>query len=65
MAIDRALEEGLRIAVEEEGQPSAVAQRLIAWIEALSGGGVGEENSNRFYENVRDALLKQGADDED
>lgn len=63
MAIDPALEQALRIAVEEAGQPKSVASRLIAWLEALSLGGSGEDGDRRFYQNARDALqVKDEAD---
>ena len=56
MALDRALEEALQTAVSEAGQPKAVAQRLIAWLKALSEGEGSEDQNLRFYENVTSAI---------
>lgn len=40
MALDAALEGAIKQAVAEGKQPPAVAERMIAWLEALGDGDV-------------------------
>ena len=63
MPLDKALENALKTAVEEEGQPPGVASRLAAWLEALAVGDV--DGQKRFYENVRQALVTEDGADAD
>jgi hypothetical protein len=65
MALDRALEDALRRAVKEEGQPDAVAARLIAWTEALADGEDSVEDQDRFYGRLMAAIALGKIDDED
>ena len=63
MAIDAALAGAILEAVEQEGQPQPVGQRLKAWIEALAVGEAADRQG-QFYENVK-AALATGGDDAD
>jgi hypothetical protein len=65
MALDQALEEALHKAVAEAGQPKQVAQRLTAWLKALSTGESSEEQDLSFYDNVMAAVAVAEVDDED
>lgn len=56
MALDAALEQAVSEATEKAGQPRSVAQRLVAWLQALSDGGSSEEQDLSFYANVMSAL---------
>lgn len=38
MSLDIKITEAIEAAVEKEGQPAAVAKRLIAWLEAVNSG---------------------------
>jgi len=38
MSLDIKITEAIEAAVEQEGQPAAVAKRLIAWLEAVNSG---------------------------
>lgn len=49
MALDKALEAAIKQAVEENGQPSALGARIIAWLEVLSEGDVSPEQQDTFY----------------
>lgn len=52
MALDPALIRALETAVEDAGQPKAVAQRLQAWLTALGQGDASDDSSGQFYSNV-------------
>lgn len=65
MALDPAIEEALQRAVAEESQPKQVAQRLAAWLKALSTGESSEEQDNSFYENVMAAVVVAETGDAD
>ena len=65
MALDKALEDALRQAVKEEGQPDAVAARLIAWTEALAEGEDSVEDQDRFYGRLMASVVVGKADNED
>ena len=65
MALDPALEEALHAAVKNAGQAEPVAQRLIAWIKALSAGESSEEQDLSFYDHVMTALVSGDANDAD
>lgn len=56
MALDPALENALQRAVAEAGQESPLAQRLIAWLKALSAGESSEEQDLSFYNSVMEAI---------
>lgn len=56
MALDPALEDALQRAVAEAGESKQVAQRLIAWLKALSNGESSEEQNLSFYANVMSAI---------
>jgi hypothetical protein len=56
MALDPALEDALQRAVAEAGESKQVAQRLIAWLKALSNGESSEEQNLSFYDNVMSAI---------
>lgn len=63
MALDPALEVALQIAVDEAGQPKAVAQRLTAWLKILDDGEGSEDQNLRFYENVIEAITLESPSD--
>lgn len=65
MALDPALEEAVYKATEDAGQPRSVAQRLVAWLKAQSGGESSEEQDLSFYENVMSAISLEGGADAD
>jgi hypothetical protein len=65
MALDPALEEALHKAVAEVDQPGTVAQRLIAWLTALSSGESSEEQDLSFYQNVMTAIAVKDTGDAD
>ena len=55
--MDDALQEAIKKAVADEGQTSAVANRIIAWFEALSDAPEMEpERSNGFLENILEKI---------
>lgn len=59
MSLDPVVAEAIREAVEADGQPTAVADRLIAWFTALSTGGEDIRNTGealRRLETVREAM---------
>ena len=60
MALDAALESAIKQAVEERGQPEAVAQRLLAWLEALGQGDVAAEQQDGFYGRMIAAVVDPG-----
>jgi hypothetical protein len=65
MALDKELEEAVRSVVAEAKQPSAVAQRLIAWLKELSETDLGPEDKSRHLDNLRGALDLSGDAHED
>lgn len=65
MALDPALKKALYDATDEAGQPRPVAQRLVAWLEALSTGESSEEQDLSFYQNVMAAVALPGVDNAD
>ena len=65
MAMDSALETAIKQAVAECGQPGVLAERLIAWIAALSEGDLPPEQLDGFHARLIGAVSLAGADDED
>ena len=65
MALDKELEEAVRSVVAEAKQPSAVAQRIIAWLKELSDTDLGPEDKSRHLDSVRSALNISGGASED
>jgi hypothetical protein len=63
MALDPALESAIKQAVAEGKQSSAVAERMIAWIEALGDGDVSPEQKDAFYARLMGAVA--GEEDSD
>lgn len=63
MALDAALECAIKQAVAEGKQPSTVAERIIAWIEALGDGEVSPEQRDAFYGRLMSAMA--GLEDSD
>ena len=63
MALDSALEGAIKQAVAEGKQPPAVAERIIAWLEALGEGDVSPEQKDAFYARLIGAMA--GAEDGD
>lgn len=63
--LDDALVEAMGEVAREMGQPSAVSQRLLAWLTQLSEGGLAREDEAQFLENVRSALVLRDGSDED
>lgn len=49
MALDAALEKAIREAVREQGQKPALAERMIAWLEALGQGALSPADADAFY----------------
>lgn len=49
MALDAALEAAIKQAVKEEGQKPVLAERLLAWLEALGQGGQSPTDADAFY----------------
>lgn len=64
LAIDPALEDALRQAVSESGQPATVTARLVAWLRALSEGEDSKESMAGRYEELLETLnvVSDGAD---
>lgn len=52
MPIDPAVSKALKRAVEEAGQPTAIAPRLEAWLNKLSEGDDSEDVKKRNYDAV-------------
>lgn len=63
MALDAALEGAIKQAVAEGKQPPAVAERMIAWLEALGNGDVSPEQKDAFYARLMGAVT--GGEDSD
>jgi hypothetical protein len=64
MALDKKIAAAVRAAVTAEGQPAAVADRLIAWLDSLSDGNeslANFETTNRFLNDLFESIE---ADDE-
>jgi hypothetical protein len=64
MALDKKIAAAVRAAVTAEGQPAAVADRLIAWLDSLSDGNeslANLETTNRFLNDLFESIE---ADDE-
>lgn len=57
MALDEALAAAIHAAVAEEGQPKALAARLIAWLEAVSSGEEPIDRQEQFYANLVAAVV--------
>lgn len=64
MPIDPAVARALRQAVEEEGQPTEVADQLQAWALALSEGDASVDAQMQIYDVIRNQL-EIGAQDAD
>lgn len=60
--LDEALVEALADVVAEAGQPKSVAQRLIAWLEALSKSEPSLDANTQALINVHNALDLGAAD---
>ncbi|WP_019566296.1 CxC ATPase DNA modification system associated small protein [Agrobacterium sp. 10MFCol1.1] len=56
MALDNALAEALREAVDESDQPRALSLRLEAWLLAMTAGDDSQEAQAQRYEDVRLAV---------
>ena len=56
MALDFALEKAIFEAAEEAGQPRTVAQRVVAWLKALSVGDTSEEQDRESHALVMSAI---------
>lgn len=56
MALDTALEGAIKQAVAEGKQPAAVAERMIAWLEALGNGDVSPEQKDAYYARLMGAM---------
>ena len=59
MALDKKIAEAVKSAVAAEKQPQAVANRFIAWLEALSDGNESLGNldtTNRFLSDLFESI---------
>ena len=65
MALDPALVESVQDAVRELDQPGPVAQRMVAWLKALSDGEASPDLNRQFYDSLLEALAVPGVKDED
>lgn len=65
MALDTALEGAIKQAVAESKQPSAVAERMIAWLEALGDGDVSPEQKDVYYSRLMGAMAGENDSDAD
>lgn len=65
MALDLALIEAVKEAASEAGHPESFAKRLLAWLTRMSEGELSRESDAQFYADVRNALVSEGAGDED
>jgi hypothetical protein len=65
MALDPALEEAVRKAVKEQGQKPALAERMIAWLEALAQGNLSPADADAFYARTVGAVVAAEAQDAD
>jgi len=67
MSVDDKIVEAVRNATEYARQPEAVADRLLAWFEGLSGGSENLEDPDsveRYLETLFQATVIQGYIDE-
>lgn len=55
--LDEALVSAINDVAADMGQPTSVAQRLIAWLSQLSDGEPTREEELQFLDNVRKALV--------
>ncbi|GAA0580592.1 CxC ATPase DNA modification system associated small protein [Rhizomicrobium electricum] len=65
MPLDPELERAVREVVANKSQPSAVSQRLIAWLKQLSTGDVQAADNARHLNDVCSALKLEGREHED
>lgn len=65
MALDAALEEAVRQAVKEQGQKPALAERMIAWLEALGEGDLAIEDQDGFYSRLMSGVALEESPVED
>ncbi len=68
MALDKKIAAAVRSAVTKEEQPQAVADRLIAWLEALSDGNESLGNidtTNRFLSDLFESIELSEEPEED
>lgn len=64
MALDKKIAAAVRAAVVAEGQPSTVADRLIAWLGSLSDGNESLANLDTTHRFLDDLFETIQADDE-
>ena len=65
MALDAALEEAIRQAVREQDQKPALAERMIAWLEALGQGDLSTADADAFYARTIGAVAAGEVPDAD
>lgn len=56
MSLDSELEDAIHSAVADAKQPSAVGQRLVAWLKELSESDLSQDDKVGYLANVRSAL---------
>jgi hypothetical protein len=56
MSIDSAVEKAIKDAVKEEGQPEALASRLIAWFEEMSSLELTATQASEHLDTVRKSI---------
>jgi len=57
LPLEPELENAVHQVVAENGQPEAVAKRMIAWLEEMSKTDIGKEDQNIFFDDVKEALV--------
>ena len=65
MALDAALEEAIRLAVREQGQKPALAEKMIAWLIEMGQGGLSPSDGDAFYARTMAAVTVAEAKDAD
>lgn len=61
LPINDELKRGIERAVSELQQPSAVAQRLVAWLNEMSQRELTKTENSRYLQGVKNAIKVEGA----
>ena len=64
--LDGEVSKAIQEAVRETGQPDKVANRLVAWLNAMSASDLSADDEREYLATVRDAInVSVGGSDED
>lgn len=64
MALDNELIRAVEEAVKEVGQPSTVAKRIIAWLEAMSSGETTRSDLDDFLKTTLTSIVSKYSTEE-